>query len=279
MYSLAIIGEMVLPLSTIREKWSVVNVHLTSPRAVDAMFVAYNQRPLPHVAARVYGTNMSRPLWADQNVVTTRDIPRGILMQVTPTAEHALGLALALHRNLIPASREPLADRSKFLAPKMLSRMTAGILGMGRIGNMLCHYLTPLMGSVCWYDPMGSDLTADEVLSSSDILFLCCPSPPFGNPMGIDEFNIMPRGALIVNIAQPDLLNWDDVFAALGAGLLRGVASDVFPESVAHRDILVPEARGTGKLLLTPHIAGSTRDARAITEEAILDVMMERLDA
>lgn len=292
--TLLVVGEMCLPQNEVARDWDVLNGQVTTSHEIDGMFVAYNQSPSTHFVAKVYGTNMSRPTWAISDgqggwklpishlfrdtgaeVVTTRDIPRDILNGVTPTAEHAIGLMMALHRNLVPASREPLADRSKFLAPKMLSRMSAGILGAGRIGNLVWRKLEPLMLATYAYDPvLFPAASLEQVVRKSDVLFLCCPSSPFGHPMGTAEFAQMPEDAIIINIAQPDLIDWPAAFDALAGGRIRGIAADVFPAWVA---VDGQEFSLMGKLLLTPHIAGSTLDARRITEKAVLDVMRSKL--
>lgn len=286
MNRLSIVGAMCLSRDAIIgpsnwfPDWVLVGIN----EDPEALFVSYDQSPLWYpipTSVRVIGTNMSRPNWATpagMQVVTTRDIPRYIMNDVTPTAEHALGLALALHRNLVPASQNPRADRNLFLAPKMLSRMTAGIMGLGRIGSMLQRYLEPLMLRVLHWDPAnnGGYFSPEGVLQAADILFLCCPASPFGHPMGKVEFDQM-LGGITVNIAQPDLIDWEAAIEAVNDGRLRGIAADVYPQWVADKWIQFGQ-HFQNHVLLTPHIAGSTLDARMITEKALLDVMREKLN-
>ena len=83
-------------------------------------------------------------------------ITKLFLKTITPTAEHTIGLLMSLYRN-IPWSfnqviNQKVWNRYLWSSPKMLSRMTIGIIGYGRLGKKLPNFVKLSM-QVYWYDP------------------------------------------------------------------------------------------------------------------------------
>ena len=75
----------------------------------------------------------------------------------------------------------------------------------------------------------------------------------------------MKKNAVLINTARGGLINENDLKKALEEGLIRGAAIDVFTEEPAKENILF----GTKNLILTPHIAASTVEARLVVAEQI----------
>ena len=96
----------------------------------------------------------------------------------------------------------------------------------------------------------------------SDILTLHCPATADNRGfINKDFISKMKDGAILINTARGALLNEDDVADALKRGKLAAVAVDVVngePPRKGHPFI------GLENLYITPHIAWSTREARAV---------------
>jgi D-3-phosphoglycerate dehydrogenase len=226
-------------------------------------------------------------------VITLAD-DRDFLLGIKATAEHTWGLIHAIHRR-IPAAHYDTCkgtwDRRKWPAPKMLCNMTLGVIGRGRIGSLVGGIGRSLMKKVQWYDPEIPENTHDKdrrislngVITTSDILAICCASTAFTRGM-IDSsvFHLMRREAILVNTARGEIINERALITALRQGWIRGAALDVVIGDTGHNHAhdwqyskLRQYAGVHDNLILTPHIAGSTIDAWEATEMRVAQRAVE----
>ncbi len=154
-----------------------------------------------------------------------------------------------------------------------------GILGLGRIGGAVALRAQPFGLHVGYHDikPMG-DLpyraypTSVELAAASDILLVACEGGEATR--GLVDAEVLqalgPEGFLI-NTARGTIIDQPALVAALQAGTIAGAALDVFdgePE--------VPSALlDMENVVLTPHIASSTRETR----RAMADLVYDNLQA
>lgn len=137
-----------------------------------------------------------------------------------------------------------------------LSGRSLGIIGYGSIGKRVARIAEAFGMTVHVYskDP--------DAAVQSDILTLHCPSTADNRGfINKDFISKMKDGAILINTARGALLNEDDVADALKRGKLAAVAVDVVngePPRKGHPFI------GLENLYITPHIAWSTREARAV---------------
>jgi D-3-phosphoglycerate dehydrogenase len=201
---------------------------------------------------------------------------RGIVVANAPesnvvsAAEHAVGLLLALARN-IPQAHSALVDgrweRSKWGGIEVADKVL-GVLGFGRIGRLVARRALGLQMKVVAYDPyvaperfreLGAEqATFDEVLESADFLTLHLPLND-DTRGAIDAAAIarMKDGARIVNAARGQLVDVDALVAALESGKLGGAAIDVFPQEPYDGPLLTAP-----NVVVTPHLAASTEEAQ-----------------
>ena len=218
------------------------------------------------------------------------------LRLITPTAELTWGLVVALTRNILPAHRAVLNgkwDRRPFGAPSMLSAMTLGVVGHGRLGGMVARYGKAFGMIVRYYDPFvalsheGAERcdTLEALVASSDVVSLHVPHEKSTEKL-ISKKVLMrfKPGSYLVNTARGELLDWQAVLEALESGHLAGAAFDVFEGEFepgfaqrlpAHP--VLEYARTHDNLLLTPHIGGSTVDAWRRTEGHAVDMALNYL--
>jgi D-3-phosphoglycerate dehydrogenase len=204
---------------------------------------------------------------------------REFLADVRATAEHTVGLLLALLRRIpdaVESTRAGRWDRGPFQG-REVARHTAGILGYGRNGRLVARTLAALDARVLTHDPdpaaaerARADGVAavgfEDLLRRAEILTIhVALEPATVGLVGREQLALLPRGAVLVNTSRGELVDEEALADALEAGRLAGAALDVIaaePEGLAGRRL----ARSPN-VILTPHIGGWTADSVARTEE------------
>ena len=224
-------------------------------------------------------------------VVSLRDCP-GAIKDVSATAEHCLGLLLALVRGTVPAAAHVTEggwDRNRFFG-RQLRGKRLGIIGYGRIGALLAGYADALGMEVVAHDrdeakvaAPASSLPLEELLRTSEIISIHVTADP-GNRHLLDEAAIarMRRGAFVINTARGSLVDEAALATAVTSGQLAGVAVDVLEGEEKHAteaSPLLAAARAGHNVLITPHIGGATFEAIRQAECAVIDVLASVLKA
>lgn len=205
---------------------------------------------------------------ASEHGIWVTNVPGAATEEV---ATHALTTVLAHLRRLpfYTASANPTDWNARSaLAPRRVSELTLGIIGLGRIGRELAQQSSALFGSVIGSDPylpdteaVRADLDAlgvrrvdlDEVRASADVLSLHLPLTEDTENMVDAEFLAgMAEGSLIVNVSRGGVIDHAALASALDSGRLAGACLDVLdvePPTPDHPLL------GRDEVLLTPHIA------------------------
>lgn len=209
---------------------------------------------------------------------------------ITPTAEHTIGLLMAVWRR-IPAAHADSAngnwDRRSWGAPRMLSRMRLGIVGHGRLGKKVATIARAIGMDVAFYDPgkPGSLKSLPELAARSDVLSLHAPGNEETRGLVSREvLEALPRGAVLINTARGELMDANDLLALMESGHIAAAALDTidgeyfpgFGEGWKNHPV-AEYARTHDNLLLTPHIGGSTFDAWLETERRVIRKVCDKL--
>ncbi|MBV9818598.1 MAG: phosphoglycerate dehydrogenase [Solirubrobacterales bacterium] len=211
------------------------------------------------------------------NVDVAAATKRGIVVANAPesnvitAAEHTMALLLALARN-IPRAHASLTsgkwERSKFSGTELCDK-TLGILGFGRIGQLVAQRARGFQMRVIAYDPfVGSERyrelgveqaeTPDQVYAAADFLTLHLPkTPDTENWLDAAALAKCKDGVRVLNVARGPLLVDEDLRAALDSGKVAGAAIDVFrSEPVTEHPLF-----GYPNVIVTPHLGASTAEA------------------
>ena len=206
--------------------------------------------------------------------------PEGTTVSV---AEHAIMLTLAVLRRLTFADAELRRGRFHINALRPVSRnlegRLIGYIGMGRIGQAVAVRAKAFGARGLYFDPADPlteaaaaalDLRAaplDEVIAGAEILTLHVPATPATRHL-IDAAAIarMRPGAVVVNTARGPLIDERALYDGLRSGHLGGAGLDVYdpePPSPDNPLLRLPN------VVVTPHIAGGTRDTLSEKMRAI----------
>jgi phosphonate dehydrogenase len=204
-----------------------------------------------------------------------------------PTADLAMGLLLALTRNILAGDREVRSGRFAGWRPVLygagLSGATAGIVGFGQLGQALARRLAAFGASIIYNDARGSvpphetgHRSLEQLLGEADFVFTLLPlTPQTQHLFDAAALSRMKRGSYLVNCGRGSLVDEGAIAQALRDGHLAGYAADVFEmEDWARADR--PRAVTSALLdptlntVFTPHL-GSAVDSvrREIARQAV----------
>ena len=203
---------------------------------------------------------------------------RGIVVANAPqsnvvtAAEHTMALLLALARN-IPQAHVSLTsgkwERSKFSGVELYEK-TLGIVGFGRIGQLVAHRARGFGMRVVAFDPfvsaeryreLGVEMAAssDDLFAQADFITVHLPKTPETEGwLNAEAFAKMRDGVRILNVARGGLLDDAALKDALDSGKVAGAALDVFPSEPITD---YPLFHGYPNVVVTPHLGASTAEA------------------
>lgn len=211
------------------------------------------------------------------NVDVDAATERGVLVVNAPTsnihsaAEHALALLLAASRQ-IPAAdatlREHTWKRSKFSGTEIFGK-TVGIVGLGRIGQLVASRIEAFGTHVVAYDPYVSPARAaqlgiellplDELLARADFISVHLPKTP--ETAGLIDKDALAKtkpGVIIVNAARGGLVNEAALADAISSGHVRAAGLDVYSTEPCTDSPLFE----LPQVVVTPHLGASTEEAQ-----------------
>ena len=199
----------------------------------------------------------------DVDALAERGIPLVHLpgVNANAVAELVIGQIISLTRTMPQYSREMsrgVWNRSDCATRHELRHYLLGIVGLGNVGSRVAWLANALGMNTIAYDPYVAAArcsSLNELLASADIVTLHVPLTSETRRM-IDPRS-MKGGAILINASRGEVLDLDAALAALASNHLSGLAIDVFEEEPMQR-----EWPDDPRLILTPHIAGCTAEAK-----------------
>jgi D-3-phosphoglycerate dehydrogenase len=186
-------------------------------------------------------------------------------------AEHAVGLLLAVARNVPQAMASLKAgewQRSRFTGAELYGKV-AGVLGLGRIGELVAQRLAAFCLQVIAYDPyvptaraaqLGVRLVGlEELLAEADFISVHLPkTAETSGLIGERELRLVKPGVLIVNAARGGIVDENALALALKDGRVGGAGIDVFATEPPVDSPLL----AFPNVVVTPHLGASTHEAQ-----------------
>ena len=210
---------------------------------------------------------------AKENNMLVMNTPGG---NTNATAEHALALIMSALRKIPYANDTTHKGKweKKNIKGTELSKKTLGIVGFGNVGVRLSNLVKGFGVNILVSSkslesrkkdfPHVKNVSFDELISTSDIISFHCKAPSDGKPLiSKEHYKKMKPTAVIINTARGNIVDENDLNAALNENLIAGAALDVYSKEPAKENILF----NNPKAILTPHVAASTAEASIVVAE------------
>jgi D-3-phosphoglycerate dehydrogenase len=221
----------------------------------------------------------------------------GIIVANTPyvlsdgVADHTVALLLNLLRQVTRLERLTRAGvwNARMALPRRHPQgATLGLVGFGRIGQLVAQKLRGFEMHLLVYDPYApaAALAAcnarscdlPTLLREADYVSLHCPlTPETRHLIGESELRLMPSHALLINMARGAVVDEPALIRALREGWIAGAALDVLEQEPPAADNPLLDM---DNVVVTPHAAGYTdaypESYSEVCVEAILDLLARR---
>jgi D-3-phosphoglycerate dehydrogenase / 2-oxoglutarate reductase len=204
---------------------------------------------------------------------------RGIRVSYTPdapapaVAELTVGMMLTLLRSVhVSNSQMHSGGWCRFFG-RRLSKVTIGIIGVGRIGKGVLEHLQGfenpkiLVNDISIKDDIGKKfnvewVTKEEIYKQADIVSLHLPLTGKSKDMiKKDHLLSMKTDAIIINTSRGGIINESDLYEVMQSGHLSGAAIDVFDNEPYDGDL-----KNIERCLLTAHMGSMSVDCRTRME-------------
>jgi D-3-phosphoglycerate dehydrogenase len=188
----------------------------------------------------------------------------------TTVAEHTFLLLLSLEKNLLFHTDSTRAGGWKRKTGRELFEKTIGIIGLGRIGKEVAirakaFGMNPIGFDVYWDEKFANEhcvkraASLDEVFAAGDYISLHTNLTSETRDMiNAKSITKMKKGVLILNCARGEIVNTNDMVAALKSGQVGGYGTDVLdqePPPADHPLLKLPN------VIVTPHVASRTYES------------------
>jgi D-3-phosphoglycerate dehydrogenase len=215
-----------------------------------------------------YGIGLDK---IDKEYATAKGLPIGFCPGVnhTTVAEHTFGLMIGLTKKIVEVASHTRAGEWKRLTGEIMGKRL-GIVGMGRIGKEVIKRAIAFGMECCAYDIYWDEEFAathevsrcesmDELLSSCDIVSLhCFLDENTDNLINKDSIARMKDGVIILNCARGEIVNPQNIAAALISGKVGGYGADVLDVEPPPADHILFTTPNT---IITSHVGSRTYES------------------
>ena len=266
-------------------------------RIGDAQIVVTNKTPITRetidacpsmkmIAVLATGYNVIDYAYAKEKGIPVANVPT---YGTHIVSQYAVGLLLEIcshfghHNRTVHEGRwEQCEDFCYWDFPMIeLYGKTAGIIGLGRIGQASAQILDGFGMRVLAYDTVQSDegrkyaeyTDLETIFAESDVIFLHCPLFPATEGI-INKENIakMKDGVILINNSRGQLVVEQDLADALNSGKVYAAGLDVVSTEPVRGDNPLLSAKNC---IITPHISWAAKDAR----QRIMDITVANVKA
>ena len=201
----------------------------------------------------------------------------GVMVVNAPTSNVVSAAELAITLLLSVARKVPQANavlkagqwkRSAFTGTELFEK-TVGVVGLGRIGQLVAQRLAAFGTVIVAYDPYVTSARAgqlgvrlvglDELLATSDFITVHLPrTPETVGLIGAEALRLVKPGVRIVNAARGGIVDEAALYDALVSGRVAAAGLDVYAKEPCTDSPLF----GLDQVVATPHLGASTDEAQ-----------------
>lgn len=212
---------------------------------------------------------------------------RGVEVSYTPdapspaVAELTVGSILSLLRAVHVSNINMHNGKWHRYFGRRLSKVTVGVIGIGRIGTLVCEFLTSMgVGHLMVNDLENKThrlrragvewASKSDILKNADVVTIHVPlSDTTKNLITKTDLRSMKSDAILINTSRGGVVNELDLFEVMQSGHLSGAAIDVFETEPYDGDL-----KKIDRCLLTAHMGSMSEDCRSQMEiEATQEVI------
>lgn len=232
-------------------------------------------RNLKMIAITATGYNMIDKAYTDSRGIAVANVAG---YSTDSVAQHTFALALylvnqmAYYDQYVKSGEYIKSDIFSHFDKKIyeLAGKTWGIIGMGAIGQKVAQIAQLFGCRVIYYSTSGKNrsqgyecVELDTLLAQSDILSIHAPlNEATENLITREKLAKMKSSAILINVARGPIVNEADLAEALREGRIAGAGLDVLSAEPMRADNPLCAIGDSGRLVITPHIAWATSEAR-----------------
>lgn len=199
-------------------------------------------------------------------------------------AEFAVSLLMGINRKIAKASTRVKMSNFSLDSGLMgtdIHGKTVGVMGTGKIGQILCNIIKGFGANLICFDVFEADavkemggkyVTKEELFAQSDVIFLMMPLlPPTKHTINADMLHLLKPGMLLINSSRGGLVDTKAVLKGIQDGIIAGYGADVYENesdyffqdwsAKAVPDPTLVALMGSNNVLLTAHQAFFTQEA------------------
>lgn len=214
---------------------------------------------------------------------STESVVQVIMMDMLNLVGHGIAFNEFVHSGQYSAGGM-FSDLSKPFFELKGKRL--GIIGMGNIGSRLAEIATAFGMKVSYFSTSGTNhckdypsVSLEQLLTESDIVSVNCPmNKNTKNLIDYEKIKSMKRSAYLINASRGGIVNEAELVDALNDNLLAGAAVDAYEvEPIPADHPYLSKLRNRSKLILTPHIGWTSKEARAALMQILIKNIKEFL--
>ena len=269
----------------------------TADRVKDADIIVVNKVPmnektlakaehLKMIAVTATGINIVDKAYTDRRGIAVSNVSGYSTMSV---AQHTFALALYLIHKM--NYFDTYVKSGEYIKSDIFTNLnvtyhelygkTWGIIGLGNIGKKVAQMAAVFGCRIIYYSTSGKNqnnqyerVDFDTICKESDVLSIHAPlNDETKNLIDKNALKKMKKSAILINVGRGNIVNEADLAEALERDEIAGAGLDVISEEPMKADNPLIRVKDSGKLVITPHIAWASTEARQrLVKEVYLNI-------
>ena len=187
-------------------------------------------------------------------------------------AELIVLFILGIYRNINEHNSNLRRKIWKKKSGSSLFGKTVGIIGYGRVGKYLKNLLKNFGVNFLIHDikKININSSLEKVLKDSDIISLNLSVKNKKNLVDKKKMKLLKKNSIIINTSRPEVIDYNYLYQILKQKKILGAGLDVFEKEPYYGKLIK-----LNNVMLTPHIAGSTKEIRQEMENEAIKRMID----